>query len=392
MTGLDQSRFVDRPDEEWLDSGAAVALLGVKAATLYTYVSRGLVRRVPAPGGRGSQYAREDLLRLRDRRDARSGHAAVASDALRWGQPVIDTEIGGIDSHGPIYRGRRALDLVASGTRFERVVDLLIDAEPASWDLFGGGALRERRGGSAVAVLDRMLAAVTAAGADDPHRHVPGREAPRVRSILRQLASCVPGLEAAPRPALDCALVLVADHELNASTLAARVTASTGADLYACVVAGLAALSGPSHGGAGARVEALLAECARVGPGDALRGRLSRGEGVPGFGHPLYPDGDPRCPPLLALAQQLAPRERPVLDAVGLVAAAGEARYEPPNLDLGLVAVAHALGLGDGGAIGLFAVGRAAGWMAHSMEQQAAGWMLRPRARYVGPTPAPPTE
>ncbi|MCO4771207.1 MAG: citrate synthase family protein [Deltaproteobacteria bacterium] len=392
MSTLDQSRSTNQSDADWLSSKEATELLGVKAATLYTYVSRGLVRRVPAPEGRGSRYSRADLVRLRDRKDSRGGHRAVAGDAMRWGQPVIDTEVGGITDGGPVYRGRLATTLAENGVPFEEVVDLLLGVEHAPWDLFGGGTLRERRGGQSSGLLDRMLGAMTAAGADDAHRHIPGREIPRVRRILTLLASAVPGIENAPRPALDTALTLLADHGLNASTFAARVAASTGADLYACVVAGLATLSGPRHGGAGARVEALLEECQRRGAAVTLRERLARGEALPGFGHPLYPEGDPRCAQLLAMATDVGGESPIVRAASDLAAAAGDAGYQAPNVDLGLVAAAAALGLEEGGSLGLFAVGRAAGWMAHALEQQAAGFLLRPRVRYVGPPVASPPE
>jgi len=386
MSDIDQSRSTNRPEDEpeWLSTPEATALLGVKAATLYTYVSRGLVRRVPSPSGRGSRYSRADLLRLLGRKEARAGHGPVAADAMRWGQPVIDTEVGGITPAGPVYRGALAVDLAQAETPFEDVVDRLLDVDAGDWHLLGAGALRERRG-AGTTLLDRMLGAVVAAGGDDPHRHVPGRDVERARRILGLLASSMHGIDAVSRPELDQALTLVADHGLNASTLACRVAASTGADLYACVAAGLAALSGPRHGGAGARVESLLAECRRRGASATLRERLGRGEQLPGFGHPLYPDGDPRCPPLLALALRLAPKDPLVAYARDLSAAAADAGYQHPNLDLGLVAVSAALGLGASASIGLFALGRAAGWMAHALEQQAAGWLLRPRLRYVGP-------
>ena len=304
---------------------------------------------------------------------------------MRWGQPVIDTSVGAVTEEGPVYRGRRAVELSQAGTSFEEVVDLLLGIPHEPWDLFGRGTLSERRGGQASRLLDRMLGAVTAAAADDEQRNVPGRESQRARRILELLASAVRGVGQAPRPDLDVALVLVADHGLNASTFAARVAASTGADLYACVVAGLAAFSGPQHGGAGARVEALLDECQRKGAGGALRDRLGRGEQLPGFGHPLYPGGDPRCPPLLALAARRAPDHPVVASALALDDAADDLGYLRPNLDLGLVAAAAALGLGPGSSVGLFALGRAAGWMAHALEQRAEGYLLRPRSRYVGP-------
>src|SRR5439155_21588512 len=100
--------------------------------------------------------------------------------------------------------------------------------------------------------------------------------------------------------ALNRALVLSADHELNSSTFAGRVAASVGADVYACVAAALAAFSGPRHGGACDRIEALLAETGRPErAATAIEERRRRGELVPGFGHQLYPGGDPRTPPLL---------------------------------------------------------------------------------------------
>jgi len=188
--------------------------------------------------------------------------------------------------------------------------------------------------------------------------------------------------------ALDRTLVLCADHELNPSTFAARVAASTGADLYACVSAALAALSGPLHGGACDRVETLVAE---AGPaaraGKALDERLRRGDAVPGFGHPLYPRGDPRARLLLRTAQALRSRSPELKTLLAIVDAMSGRGREAPTLDAGLVAVAAALGLPRGAAVGLFAVGRTAGWIAHALEQQAAGFVLRPRARYVGPRP-----
>ena len=177
--------------------------------------------------------------------------------------------------------------------------------------------------------------------------------------------------------------MLSADHELNPSSFTARVAASTGADLYACVGAALGALSGPEHSGACERVEALLAEIgtpARVAT--VIEDRTRRGDALPGFGHPLYVHGDPRAAALLA---GLAPRRRAERTLAALVARMKAARREPPNIDLALVATASALGLPPGAASAIFAVGRAAGWIAHVLEQREAGFVLRPRARYTGP-------
>ncbi|HEY6461989.1 MAG TPA: citrate/2-methylcitrate synthase, partial [Polyangiaceae bacterium] len=172
------------------------------------------------------------------------------------------------------------------------------------------------------------------------------------------------------------ALVLSAEHELNASTFAARVAASTGADLPSVLLAGLATLGGPKHGGMTDRVEA------------SFRAGTPAAAGAPlGFGHPLYPEGDPRTPPLLRAAREAWPAgKRPALDA--LLAFVDEARARgsaPPTLDVGLAATAMALDLAPGLASLLFAFGRTAGWIAHAIEQYAMGELIRPRARYVGP-------
>ncbi|HEX6239372.1 MAG TPA: citrate/2-methylcitrate synthase, partial [Polyangiales bacterium] len=188
---------------------------------------------------------------------------------------------------------------------------------------------------------------------------------------------------------LDRALILCADHELNVSTLAVRAAASAGADLYACVATGLHVLSGVHHGGVSARVEALLAMVARQGSAARVVGDLlSRGQAIPGFGHRLYPAGDPRCAALLYLAERARRRGSGRVNRVNELCDAMQAARQPaPNLDLGLCALSAALGLprGSGGLI--FAVGRLAGWVAHAFEQRAQAFILRPRARYV-PSPA----
>jgi citrate synthase len=185
--------------------------------------------------------------------------------------------------------------------------------------------------------------------------------------------------------AITEALVLAADHELNPSSFAARVAASAGASLPACAMAALAALSGPLHGAATARVEALVAEVGRPERAAAVVGeRLGRGDSVPGFGHPLYPEGDPRGARLLEVAQRIGGKSRAVRILVSVVNAMALVARERPTIDVGLVALAGALGLPRGAPLAIFASGRVAGWIAHALEQRAAGFILRPRARYIG--------
>jgi citrate synthase len=185
--------------------------------------------------------------------------------------------------------------------------------------------------------------------------------------------------------AVQTALVLMADHELTSSSFAARVAASTGADLYACVASALGAFSGPRHGGSCDQIEALVTE-ARTPERTrgVILGRTQRGEGLPGFGHPLYPAGDPRAPPLFDLAAALAPRNARVRTVQALVRNMARTLRLQPAADVGLVALVSALGLPPGSATALFALGRCAGWIAHALEQRTQGFGIRPRARYVG--------
>jgi citrate synthase len=188
---------------------------------------------------------------------------------------------------------------------------------------------------------------------------------------------------------IDRALVLCADHELNVSSFTARCVASAGAAPYAVVVAGLAALGGVKHGGNTERVEAFLDEIEASDDAErAVAARLRRGEAVPGFGHPLYPDGDPRAEALLAVLAGAYPGSMARQPAAEAAMAVGNLMDERPNVDFALVALARTLRLPPGAALALFALGRTVGWVGHAIEQYQADIMVRPRALYVGEQPA----
>jgi citrate synthase len=426
MNPVDQRGF-DNQRSDLLDARAASRFLGVKVATLYAYASRGLVRSEAGAKGRARRYVRSDLERLKQRGLARSGHGPVAAGALRFGEPVLTTAISSITSDGPAYRGESAIALGRAGYSFEAVAELLWSGALAvdrAWAGEEAAALVQKLG-RAVPVgyppLVTLLAAVPRLALLDEDRFSapPEAEWGRARRLARAMALIVSrshekdtkeghgkdsgrasaetmadavciALGKAPsraREAVNLVLVLTADHELNASTFAARVVASTGADLYACVTGALAALSGPRHGALSDRVESLLDEVGEPRRArDVVALRSSRGERIPGFGHPLYPDGDPRVPPLLDMAREVAgKRELADLELALSVASAMErSGRERPNLDFGLVSLVRALGLPRGSAAGLFALGRTAGWVAHALEQREAGYLLRPRAEYVG--------
>jgi len=190
---------------------------------------------------------------------------------------------------------------------------------------------------------------------------------------------------------LNAALILHADHELNASSFAARIAAATDAPPYAVVMAGLATLQGRKHGGNTALVEVLFDEITepdRVHT--VIANRLRRGERIPGFGHKLYPDGDPRAKYLLQLLKQHYPESRAVVLANDTIEKVAEVIDYLPNIDFASVTLTRALNLPDGTALALFALGRTVGWIGHAIEQYAQAELIRPRATYVGVPPRKP--
>lgn len=404
---------------EYLGSKDAAAYLGVKVSTLYAYVSRGLLESVKsADNPRQRRYRKSDLDRLKQKSDSHAGESAAAAGALRWGAPSLDTAVSEITPAGPRYRGHSARGLVRDGVSFESAAELLWTGELPStrpdWQIEATGFDLDddamQRLSSEARPLDRMRLALGLAELDDLTRFGTSRDAQLdcARRIIATLAGAVASRPRSQPPQTPCsiasllsgtlcedagasdavfdaALVAVADHELNAATFATRVAASTGASLYASVAAGLCAASGPRHGGACERGEALIDEVVRRRSArQVLLDRLQRGESVPGFGHPLYPHGDPRWTIVVSRLGDSA--EPKVLDAVDeLVAEAGRMRLGKPTVDLALATLCRALGLPQGTASAIFSLGRVAGLVAHSLEQQEQGFLLRPRANYVGP-------
>jgi citrate synthase len=176
------------------------------------------------------------------------------------------------------------------------------------------------------------------------------------------------------------ALVLLADHELNASTFAARVAVSTGASLAAGALAGLATLTGPLHGTASTALRSLARRAEDIGAEAAIRERIAEGRKIPAFGHQLYPLGDIRAPALLGAI--------PVPHALAELASTAEALVgEAPNVDFALAVLAAVYDLPDESPIQLFALARSVGWLAHMLEQAESGTIIRPRARYTGVKP-----
>jgi citrate synthase len=179
---------------------------------------------------------------------------------------------------------------------------------------------------------------------------------------------------------LRTAMVLLADHELTSSAFASRIAASTGASLPACLLAGLTTLSGPLHGDASGRVQALFSEVERLGEDKVVDHYLSTGLSLAGFGHHLYRDGDPRAAALLALFEPPKVIARFIAKVTSLTGL-------QPNIDVALAALVAHHRLPADAAFGLFATARSVGLLAHSLEQLGEAQVIRPRGRYVGTVP-----
>ncbi|MBI1279714.1 MAG: hypothetical protein GC179_16420 [Anaerolineaceae bacterium] len=183
-------------------------------------------------------------------------------------------------------------------------------------------------------------------------------------------------------------MVLSADHELNASSFAARVTASVEANPYAVVQAGLAAIQGFKHGGQSTRVTAFIREVGQTHHvQQAIGERLRRGDDLPGFGHNLYPEGDPRAKALMSMIAQYLPASSPLTLSQTIAETITRMTGKLPNIDFALATLELALSLPDTSALALFTLGRTVGWIGHAIEQYGSPQIIRPRARYTGRPP-----
>src|SRR5436190_136354 len=289
----------------YLSAPEASAELAISQATLYAYVSRGLIRSEPSADSRSHRYRAEDVRTLKERR-----------------------------TPAPEPRGMRSFD--ADLPVMDSVVATMLNARTSPQPLH--------------------LQIAKAWAPDNKY----------AADLIRR------------------ALVLLADHELNASTFTVRCAASTGLNLYDAMIAGLVALKGPKHGGAGVLAAQLLKTLANGEVAPVIRERVALGERFAGFGHGVYKHGDPRARALLeALARSGADRKltHEIPDRIA------EATGEFVNIDYALAVLVHTLGLPPGHELVLFSMARTVGWIAHACEQLQHGRLIRPRARYVGPAP-----
>ncbi|SDM43461.1 citrate synthase family protein [Polaromonas sp. JS666] len=378
----------------WISMNEACELLGVRPQTIYAYVSRGKLEVAPDPADtRRSLYRAEDVAALAKRKQAGRKHETVAANTLFGAEPSIPTALTAFFRGRPYYRGRDVISLSASAT-LEDVAQLLWNAEQAVD--FSSPEAAPGKPGRALAFT--ALAGLAAEGHSTRGRltRVLHGEGQRLVGLVANAFGArqgskplhvrlAQGWKQPPEVAglLRTAMVLLADHELTGSAFAARIAASTGASLPACLLAGLTTLSGPLHGDASGRVQALFGEVERLGEDKAIDHYLSTGLALPGFGHHIYPDGDPRAAALLALFEPSKMITRFIEQATQLTGL-------QPNIDVALAALVAHHQLPADAAFALFATARSVGLLAHSLEQLGVAQVIRPRGRYVGVMPDMP--
>jgi citrate synthase len=390
----------------------AAARLGVKEATLYAYVSRGLIRsEAISDAPRQRLYLAEDVQKLAARKVQRRDPAKVARDALHWGTPMLESALTLITENTLYYRGHDAIKLARAHT-LEEVAALLWTGslEPAA-QLFANKPLLASRmwpsANASLPTLQRLQVALALAATDDLraydfHPEAVAQTGARILWLMAAVAASAGTLDTSiagtlaqawqPGTAalLNAALVLCADHELNTSSFTARVVASAEASPYAVVLAGLAALEGFKHGGQTTQATAFLREMAEPSRVRlVLAERLRRGERLPGFGHRLYPDSDPRAVALLSMLAEAYPTSPALALAQAIIREATAITSGAPTIDFALAVLEHTLQLPYGTGLALLALGRTAGWIGHALEQYQSQRLIRPRARYIGVPPQP---
>ena len=395
-----------------LSASEAAARLGVKRETLYAYVSRGVIQPIREDGSRLSLFDPSDVEALRSRRRR-----------LRRGEldAVVATRITLVEEGNLRVRGEDLIGWVLGGAGFEAVADRLWDDEGSGgpeelWPVPDRSVQERIENGVSgldrgAPLLDRLRTAVCALSAADPLRaqvsRPSGVRAARglisalplamelrsdgsgtgdtVASRLWDRCTSMPGTVDRVR-ALDGALALLADHGLATSTFAARVAASVRADVYSIVLVGMGAVAGALHGGASGRLRLIL-ESAREGEGLATaleKAQVARG-GIPGFGHSVYREGDPREKALMTLVEAGWSGDPRLAVAVELKEFVETRTGARANIDYALAVLTWLGEMERTAGEAIFAIARTAGWIAHGLEEwEEEPLRFRPRARYVG--------
>jgi citrate synthase len=372
--------------ESMLTTNQAARRLGVKPATVYAYVSRGLLTSEKL--NRQSMFDVAEVEALAQRTGARGAVAAV-TDRIR-------TRISLLEHDRLYYRGRSVTEL-SSTKRFEDVAHWLWTSVDTVGLQFPEGQEIWMALPDSATLTDRVRVAVALASAGDPLRFDLDRSVSTAKALIADVVESLPlmgkpqGTDIAdrlwarlsplpPQPdVLNAALILLADHDLAVSTMAARVAASARAHPYAVVSAGLGAMEGQKHGTATTLAHRFLVQAA-ADPMGAVAERLRTGQPIPGFGHRVYQARDPRAEHLLAL-----------LRGHGELVADRIIETQPltfPNIDLALAQLGLTFQMPPDAGEAIFAIARIVGWIAHAMEEYLEpGLRFRMLGVYTGDRP-----
>ncbi|RHX84932.1 citrate synthase family protein [Leptospira stimsonii] len=424
------------PKKPFLSAFEAAQELGVEVETIYAYVSRGLLHSESSgTKDRSKRYRREEIERLLVQREEKQNPGKTARAALSFGQPVLESSISLIEENALYYRGRNVVDL-SENLDFESVATFLWEMEASlgfqdEWPKIEGDCLKIlpilsnrplidvcrillgvseyvdtkallknqealSKSGTRIVRLLSLFASKAKRGSGSiaetlwnswKQSNGGKKDSRSVRNFKKN--STLSNEDKKAIRLIDASLILSADHELNASSFTTRCVASTDASLYQAVIAGLAALSGNQHGLLTEKAIELIenASLRKNEERQFLTERLRMGEKIPGFGHPFYPNGDPRGKKLLELSESLFPKNKDLLFAKKIIHEASLLLGDYPTIDMGLAVVSRTLRLPKGAGLALFSIGRSAGWIAHAMEQYQTDQLIRPRARYTGPVP-----
>lgn len=397
-----------------LSTEETAARLGVKRETVYAYVSRGILSRQKAVDGKASTFDEFEVDRLRRQR--------LGDHPGRLEAPVT-TAITDVRDGLVAYRDRTLDDLAASRVSYEQTAALLWDvAVDEPW--LAPEAMTQAVGEAmsllpaTATLIDRLLAATVMASAHDPFRDdrtrasaamsmqhlvaattdaLPLKRAARFGRNASIAERLWPRLTTAPRTnafVLDQTLMLLADHGMASSTLAARIAASTRAGPHAAVIAGLGALNGPLHGAASRSVHALLQHADAAGADAAIAEALRADGRLPGIGHFIHRTSDPRFAIMMEAITESTLNNRRIEIVHEVVQKTADRISAPHNIDFSLGSLTYVAGMEPDAGELIFALARVAGWVAHALEEyEEAALRFRPVGRYDAsrPRPAPDT-
>lgn len=389
-------------DDHYVTSKEATELLKIKSSTLYTYVKRIPIKTIVSPSNKKKRlYSFNDIVGIIEKKKTESART-ISNRALHWGTPVLETRISHISDDHLYYRSY-SVNYLVKKYNFEQVTSYLWTGEFTQSKTFFNNNIRtlqEKHLDHSAQSIQIYLAQL---GMEDLSgqimNDVPTLGAILIQKIVNGITNnfsneeihdkianyFCPGIKHAPE-LIKASLIVIADHDLNASSFTARVVASTRANLYQVLIAGLSALTGYKHGGNTLKIELLVKEL--LIELDIKKNLQEREEEIIiGFGHKLYADTDCRAEILLNLLKEKFGQDTRFNTIKAIERNCIEESGKKANVDFALYAVAYVLGKEADFAFFLFALGRMAGWIAHAIEEYAQNELIRPRSEYIGPEP-----